>query len=215
MKKIIEFQKDAGLVPDGIIGPNTLGALGKRLGISDVQLANFMGQLHHETGGFKYDTENLNYSVTGLIKTFSYYRNHKGEAWEDGRSLIKKADQETIANKVYWDVNRSRSHWLGNKSWGDGWKYRGRGAIQITGRYNYASFENYVGYDLIEYPERVAKELYWECALWFFEKNKLWTLADKMTVKSMSDLTRSINGGYNGVEDRIRMTRYYYYILSK
>ena len=184
MKKIIEFQKESGLAADGIIGAMTLNALGNRLGLSKIRLSNFMGQLHHETGGFKYDTESLNYSVTGLKKTFSYYRSHPMEAWADGRSLIHKADQETIANKVYWDNNRERSHWLGNKSWGDGWKFRGRGAI------------------------------YWESALWFFEKKSLWKLADSSTIKSITQLTKAINGGLNGIDDRIRMTRYYANLLG-
>lgn len=214
MKKIIEFQKESGLAADGIIGAMTLNALGNRLGLSKIRLSNFMGQLHHETGGFKYDTESLNYSVTGLKKTFSYYRSHPMEAWADGRSLIHKADQETIANKVYWDNNRERSHWLGNKSWGDGWKFRGRGAIQITGRYNYADFQNYVGYDLMLYPDKVATDLYWESALWFFEKKSLWKLADSSTIKSITQLTKAINGGLNGIDDRIRMTRYYANLLG-
>jgi putative chitinase len=214
MKKIKEFQQEYGLVSDGIIGPITLRAMQSKIGVSDVQIANFMGQLHHETGGFKHDTESLNYSATGLISTFSYYRSHKMEAWKDGRTLLHKADQETIANKVYWDVNRSSGYLLGNKLWGDGWKYRGRGAIMITGKYNYRGFNNWIGYGVLENPEIASTELYWESAMWYFEKNKLWGLSEKMTFKSMSDLTRGIQGGLRGLDERIRMTRYYAKMLG-
>lgn len=214
MKKIIEFQREVGLKDDGIIGPMTLNALQSRLNISKVQLANFMGQLHHESNGFKSDTESLNYSVARLINTFFYYNRNKGQAFTDGRRWLHPADQETIANKVYWDVNREKRHWLGNKDWGDGWKFRGRGAIQITGRYNYAQFETYVGYDLMDHPEKVATDLYWECALWYFEKNRLWGISERLTRESIAQLTTAINGGLLGLEERIRMTRYYANILK-
>lgn len=214
MKKIIEFQKSKGLTQDGIIGPKTLEAFKQHLNINSIELANFLGQLYHETGGFKYDTESLNYSVQGLIKTFNYYKRNQVEAWKDGRFLTRSANQVEIANKVYWDVNRDKSHWLGNKIYGDGWKYRGRGAIMITGRYNYAAFENYIGYNILEHPALVSDYLYWESALWFFEKNYLWVLANDNSIKSITELTRRINGGLNGIDERIRMTRYYSRILG-
>ena len=213
MKKIIEFQLSQGLLADGIIGPNTLKAFKSYLDLNEIELANFLGQLHHETGGFKYDTESLNYSVRGLINTFSYYKKNQREAWKDGRFLTRSANQMVIANKVYHDGNRDEKHKLGNKVIGDGWRYRGRGSIMITGRYNYASLQNYIGYDVINNPELVATQFYWESALWFFRVNFLWRLAVQDSVASITELTKNINGGLNGLDERIRMTRYYLRIL--
>lgn len=216
MKKIVEFQAEKGLHPDGIIGRNTLNKFKETLLLSNVQLAHFLGQLHHETGGFKHDTENLNYTVQGLINTFSYYQRNVSEAKSDGRTWYRKANQETIANKVYWDENRSRSHWLGNKNWGDGWKYRGRGAIQLTGYYNYEAFAIWMGdWDILDHPDKVAKEHYWMSAIYFFNQKELWGIAKDVSIKTISEVTKKINGGYNGLQDRIRYTQYYYQLLTK
>lgn len=217
MKKIIEFQKSEGLVPDGLIGINTLNKFKNKLLLSNIQLANFLGQLTHETNGFKSDTESLNYSVNGLINTFGYYRNHRNEAYNDGRIyLIKKANQEVIANKVYWDENRTPSHKLGNKNWGDGWKYRGRGAIQLTGYYNYSRFAIWQGdLDIIDNPDLVASKYYWESAIFFFNSNKLWSKCNDVSINSITSLARAINGGINGLEERIVKTRYYYNLLTR
>ena len=209
MRKIKEFQSDNGLVPDGVIGPNTLNAMKSRWGLSNNRLGNFLGQAHHESAGFTRDTESLNYTPSGLRKTFSYYKKYSAEASSDGRTIFHKADQETIANKVYWDKNRSRVYWLGNKKWGEGWDFRGRGPIQITGRYNYARFENYVGYDIMSCPERLAGDLYWESGLWFFLDNDLWDLAEGDSVSTISKLSIKINGGLNGLDDRIRLSQHY------
>ncbi|WP_291866672.1 peptidoglycan-binding protein [Maribacter sp.] len=211
MRKIVEFQKENGLVPDGIIGKNTLKAFQAQFGVSKIQLAHFLGQLHHETNGFKYDTENLNYSAIGLIKTFSYYRKNKVQAYQDGRTWGHKANQEKIANKVYWDKNRNPSHQLGNTNYGDGWKYRGRGAIQLTGLFNYKKFAKWIkDVTILENPEKVAYSFYFTSAKYFFEENKLWNLANNINRDSIVKITKAINGGLNGIEERIRMTRYYY-----
>ena len=216
MRKIIEFQENEGLAPDGLVGIKTLSKFKERFLLSNIQLANFLGQLHHETGGFKYDTESLNYSVQGLIDTFSYYQKNRNEASNDGRTWFRKANQETIANKVYWDENRSPSHYLGNKKWGDGWKYRGRGAIQLTGYYNYQRFAIWQGdLNIQDNPEEVASKYYWESAIFFFNSNKLWNYCNDISLDSIRRLTRRINGGFNGFEDRAKMTRHYYKILTK
>lgn len=215
MRKIREFQKDNGLDPDGVIGRNTLGAMSLVWGLSGNRLGNFLGQTHHESAGFSKDVESLNYSATGLKNTFAYYKKYSAEANIDGRTLFHKADQETIANKVYWDRNRSATHRLGNKSWGDGWRFRGRGPLQITGRYNYAKLENFVGYDVLQHPERVSDQLYWESGMWFFSENNLWELADGDSINSISKLSVRINGGLNGLDDRIRWTRYYIRLINQ
>lgn len=215
MKKIIEFQESQGLVPDGIIGIKTLLKMkAVFLIFTDIQLANFMGQLHHETSGFTKDTESFNYSVQGLKNTFSFYRRFPNLAWEHGRTWIKKADQEAIANNVYYDGNRDRKYKLGNTSWGDGWKFRGRGAIMVTGKTNYIEFGKYLGVFLVNFPEDVATKYYWKSALWYFDTRKLWGIANSINVKSITELTKRINGGLNGLEDRIKWTKHYYQILQ-
>lgn len=216
MKKIIEFQNNNGLAPDGIIGIKTLSKLREVLKIeTDIQLANFMGQLHHETAGFKYDVESLNYSAEALIKTFSFYKENPVLAFRHGRSGNEAADQEAIANNVYYDGNRGIRFKLGNKTWGDGWKFRGRGSIMVTGKSNYIDFGKYLGVDLVLFPEQVSTKYYWDCGLWYFGKRKLWRLSNSINIKSITELTKRINGGLNGLEDRIKWTKHYYDILNK
>ncbi|AGO47403.1 lysozyme [Cellulophaga phage phi19:1] len=215
MKKIIEFQKENGLVADGVIGKNTMKAFDVILGIRGVQLANFLGQLHVESGGFKYDTESLNYSATALPKIFGYYKSRPLEALVDGRTWLHKANQETIANKVYWDKYRSTGYQLGNKYKDDGWKYIGRGAIQLTGYSNYLAFSKSVNDSMIVItPEIVATKYYWTAAKWFFDKNRLWGLSNSRTVSSITQLTKRINGGSHGLSERIYWTNHYAKILG-
>lgn len=215
MRKIKEFQFSRGLDPDGVIGPITLGALRSKFNLSKEQISNFMGQCHVETGGFEKDTESLNYTCSSLISHFSYYKDHPGEAWKDGRTSSHKADQETIANKVYWDRNRSPKYQLGNPDWGDGWKFRGRGISMTTGGSNYLLLGKFIGSDLWESPELVATEFYWESGIFFYNTNNLWKLASQLTVDSMTRLTKKVNGGTHGLQERMKWTRYYYYLLNK
>ncbi len=215
MKKIKEFQLSQDLTPDGVIGPITLNALRGKLALSKEQLANYLGQLHIETGGFEYDTERLNYSPERLMQIFSYYKNRPGEAYIDGYTTGRPADQETIANKVYWDRNRSKNYKLGNIHWGDGFKYRGRGSIMVTGKFNYGSFGNHVGANLLENPELVASVFFWDSALWYFDKKNLWEIAEEVTIESMTKITKVINGGDNGLAERMQWTRRYLYLQNR
>ena len=178
-------------------------------------MAFFMGHLHHETGGFKRDTESLNYSVQGLISTFSYYRNRPEEAQQDGRTPEKKADQQTIANKVYWDKNRGSRYKLGNTEWGDGWKYRGRGSIQVTGKTNYRDFFFWKGVPEDSAPELLAGVYYWDSGVWYFDKRGIWEHCNEVTEGAIKQTTRMINGGLNGLADRRNKIRYYYELLTK
>ncbi len=214
MIKVREFQKDNDLVADGIIGPNTLKVFQEHLHLSREQLANLLGQLHHETGGFTQDTESLNYSPTGLIKTFSYYRHHKSEAWVDGRTIFQKANQPEIANKVYWDKNRSENYKLGNLNWGDGWKFRGRGSIMTTGFENYSLLSLYLkDYNVINTPDVVAKKYYWKSGTFFFEKNHLWKLSERVNDKNTDRITAVINKGTDSYTERRKQVKRYYDML--
>lgn len=210
MKKIIEFQIKENIHNDGVIGQQTFGQFMSTFELTPIQCAHFLGQLHHETGGFTKDTESLNYSVFGLKNTFSYYKNRPTEAQEDGRTWYKKAEQETIANKVYWDINRSSAFKLGNTEWGHGWLFRGRGAIQLTGQWNYQEFADWKeDQKIVFHPNLVATKYYWDSALWYFEKRNIWRKMEGVDIKHIESVTKAINGGLNGFDDRLKWTRYY------
>ncbi|PXX26303.1 putative chitinase [Thalassospira sp. 11-3] len=215
MIKILQFQKNNGLDPDGVVGPNTLNAFRELYGLSIRQVANLFGQLHHETNGFKQDVESLNYSVERLPVVFKYYRDHPDEAILDGKFSGKQADQQTIANKVYWDKNRSPKFKLGNTQWGDGWKHRGRGAIMVTGKNNHRLLGEYVKDDLVQCPELISNVYYWDSALWYMSANQLWPLADQLTDGSIKQLCKAINAGYHGLDKRRKWTYWYHRILTR
>jgi putative chitinase len=160
-------------------------------GIADtrLRLAHFFAQVLHESGCMRFDMENLNYSSEALLKVFGKYFTTKEEADAYARQ------PEKIANKVY--ANR-----MGNRGElsGDGWKYRGRGLIQLTGRNNYKAFAEWVGDDrIMDEPDLVSSEYAVHSAVFFWDRNNLNKLADKDDVVGV---TRKINGGENGLAHR-------------
>jgi putative chitinase len=206
MVAIIDFQRQNGLKPDGVIGKVTLAKIKQECNISnDVQLAHFVGQCHHETGGFMASVENLNYSAQGLLRTFAKYFPTNALATMYARK------PEMIANRVY--ASRMGN---GNEASGDGWKYRGRGAIQLTGKNNYQAFANYVkDQSIMDNPDLVATKYFFKSADFFFDNNKLWDICrNDISDKTIQALTRRINGGFKGLEDRIVQTKKYYLILT-
>lgn len=167
-----------------------------------LRLAHFLAQCDHESSGFKFTTENLNYSADGLLATFSKYFN-KATALTYARS------PERIANRVY--ANR-----MGNsdESNGDGWKFRGRGYIQLTGRENYSKFNAVVDDDIVINPELVAEKYALLSAAWFWDKHHLNDLADiGSDGETVKKITIVINGGLNGFDDRLKLFKKYYKIL--
>lgn len=214
MKKIIEFQRNNGLKPDGVIGKKTLSKMKEVFSISsDIALAHFVGQLDHETGRFSRDIENLNYSEKRLLQIFrSDFDLNKNKKLdfneiELAKELAGKPIQ--IANFVYANQNGN-----GNEQSGDGWKYRGRGAIMLTGKYNYEQFAKWLKLPSLN-PDLVATTYYWQTALFFFQKNKVWELCTDVSDKTITKVTRIINGGTIGLQDRIEKTKMYYEILTK
>lgn len=147
----------------------------------------FLAQVMHESGGFKFLVENLNYSAKALMATW-------GSRFPDLDTAEKyEHNPEKIANKVY-------SGRMGNIEEGDGWKYRGRGLIQLTGRENYANFGSNVGVDVLSNPDLLATPEYATLSAgWYWNKRNLNDLADKMDVEG---ITKKINGGVNGLADR-------------
>ena len=159
------------------------------------RVAAFLAQCGHESGGWTVFEENLNYSAKGLVGTFKKY--FPTEA--DAKPYERKP--EMIANKIY--ANRMGN---GAPESGDGYKYRGRGPIQLTGRANYTAFAKEMFDDwqnVIENPDWVTadRDFALMSAIWFWNKNKLNVQADSGDIKLM---TKKINGGYIGLEDRIK-----------
>ena len=159
------------------------------------RIAAFLAQCGHESGGWVVFEENLNYSAQGLRKIFGKYFPN------DELALAYQRQPEKIANRIY--ANRMGN---GPEESGDGFKYRGRGPIQLTGKSNYTAFAKDMFDDwenVVENPDWVTydKDFALMSAIWFWNKNKLNHEADIGDIKTM---TRKINGGYIGLEDRIK-----------
>ena len=239
--KLKAWQTANGLTADGIAGPSTLAKLGisesaapaaaipasafkldklkghipetviaqipataAKFGITNtLRLAHFLSQAGHESGGFKAVNENLNYSADGLKRIFpKYFRGNISESYA--------RNPEKIANKVY-----SSRMGNGDEASGDGWKYRGSGFIQLTGKANYAAFDKTVEDDILANPSLVATKYPLASAAWFFNSNKLWAICDKGADRSaVESVTKRVNGGLIGIEDRWKHFQEYYNLLK-
>jgi putative chitinase len=197
---LINLQKKIGVTADGAFGPGTFKAAAAYYKLSPDRAAHFFAQTAHESGNFKAFSENLNYGAKGLRGTFDKYfqTNAIAKAYE--------RQPQRIANRAY--ANRMAN---GDEASGDGWKYRGRGALQLTGKANYSEFAKYVNRpDVMTNPDLVATELAFESALWFFDKNKLWSICDQgINDAAILALTKRINGGTHGLDDRKLKTKKY------
>lgn len=165
----------------------------EKFGIDNLlRLSHFLSQCAHESGNFKFVRENLNYSADGLRKIFPKY-------FPTLEAANKYARQpEKIANKVYG--NRMGN---GDEASGDGFKFRGRGFIQLTGKDNYAAFDKFVDDDIMANPDLVATKYPLTSAAFFFHKNKLWDICDKgHTHDVVLAVTKRVNGGTHGLTDR-------------
>ena len=162
---------------------------------TDLRIAGFMAQCAHESADFTRLEENLNYSEKALNSVFGRYF---GEGKRDAKEYAR--NPEKIANYVYQDEFRSKRGALGNTNDGDGWRFRGRGIKQLTGRNNYTAFGDSIGMSAEEAAEYVATPAgAIESACWFWKTNKLEKYADN---DDNLGLTKKINGGTIGLEDR-------------
>lgn len=193
-----ELQKSLGLKDDGVIGRITTTEFGKKNKLNPIECAHFFGQCDHETAGFTAFVENLNYSAEGLLRTFPKYFNEK-------TAILSARRPEKIANIAY--ANRMGN---GDPASGDGWKYRGRTPIHLTGKDNYEEAAKHFGVDFVGNPD-LALEYGFEIALWYFRKNRIFALCKDLSDKSITAVTKRINGGLNGIEQRIKKTKRYYY----
>jgi len=167
-----------------------------RAGIeSDHDVALFLAQAGHESASFRELEESLNYGEEALEKLFGRHRISLVQAGRFGRNAAHPADEEALGNLLYGGIWGERN--LGNTQPGDGYRYRGRGIFQLTGRANYTACSRALGVDLLRQPERLsdAPEIAVASAVWF------WT--ERVTGGDIKTTTREINGGYHGLADRV------------
>ena len=199
----MNLDKLKGHIPDVVIAqlPDTITKFELN---TPLRLAHFLAQAGHESGGFKALNENLNYGAKGLVTTFKKYF-----PTED---LAKQYERkpEKIANRVYGGRMGN-----GEEITGEGYKFRGRGYIQLTGKDNYKAFDAVVTESIIDNPDLVATKYPLLSAAWFFYKNGLHKLADGgATDAVVTSITKRVNGGTIGLPDRIKHFKEYYTALS-
>jgi putative chitinase len=199
------LQTKIGVTADGAFGPGTLKAAMAYYKMTPERAAHFFAQTAHESGNFKAFSENLNYGAAGLTGIFKKYFPTTEKA------LLYERKPEKIANLVYG--NRMGN---GDEASGDGFKFRGRGALQLTGKDNYKVFSEYLkNPEIMTNPDLVATEFAFESAIFFFDRNKLWDICDKGVNKdTILALTKRINGGTHGLADREEKTLKYYGFLK-
>lgn len=190
-----------GHVPDIVMAqiPDTIAKFNINTAL---RLSHFLAQCAHESGNFKLVHENLNYSAKSLKSVFGRYFP------TDDKALLYEKKPEKIANLVYG--NRMGN---GAESSGDGWKYRGRGYIQLTGKQNYEAFDKLVTENILENPDLVATKYPLLSAAWFFQR--CLPKCDKgSTDAAITEVTRCVNGGTIGLVDRIKYFKKYYAVLT-
>ena len=195
------LQTKIGVNPDGVFGLGTLKSAMAFYKMNPFRAAHFFAQTAHETGNFKAFSENLFYSASGLVSVFPKYFKSLDEA------KPYEKQPEKIANKVYG--NRMGN---GDEASGQGFNFRGRGALQLTGKSNYEAFSKFLNKpEILTNPDLVANDYSFESALYFFEKNGLWAICDKgVNDDTILALTKKINGGTNGLDHRKELTKKYY-----
>ena len=198
----LNIDKLKGHIPDAVIAqiPETAAKFNIT---NNLRLAHFLAQCGHESGGFKATQENLNYSADGLKKIFpKYFPGNIAESYA--------RNPEKIASKVYGGRMGN-----GGEETKEGYKFRGRGYIQLTGKENYTSFTKSIGEDTVANPDLVATKYALASAGWFFSKNGLNAIADKgADDATVTAVTKRVNGGTIGLPDRIKHFKEYYHLLA-
>lgn len=198
------FKLDAlkGHVPDSVIAqiPDTAAKFGIT---TPLRLAHFLAQCGHESGGFKAVSENLNYSADGLKKIFpKYFPGTLNESYA--------RQPEKIASRVYGGRMGN-----GDEASKEGFKFRGRGYIQLTGKANYSKFDAFVADDILANPDLVATKYPLMSAAFFFNSNGLWSICDKGSDDAtVTAVTKRVNGGTIGLADRIKHFKEFWALLK-
>jgi len=233
-----KWQSDNNLTPDGVVGPkgwevllskteskpsapnstfyaplkghipdkvfNELPMVVEKFNINTpLRMAHFLAQCAHESGNFKHVTENLNYSAQGLKTTFAKY-------FPGNLSELYERNPQKIANRVY--ANRMGN---GPEASAEGFKFRGQGFLQLTGKDNFLLFNHFVPENVLDNPQLVAEKYPLLSAGWFFHVNNLNTISDRGKGDDVVTLvTRRVNGGTNGLQDRIKHFKEYMNLLE-
>jgi putative chitinase len=198
----LKIDKLKGHIPDSVIAqiPETAAKFNIT---TNLRLAHFLAQCSHESVNFKAVSENLNYSADGLKKIFpKYFPGNIAESYA--------RNPEKIASKVYGSRMGN-----GDETTKEGFKFRGRGYIQLTGKQNYTNFAKFIGEDTVSNPDLVATKYPLASAAFFFDTNKLWSICDKgADDATVTAVTKRVNGGTIGLNDRIKHFNEYYKLLS-
>lgn len=201
--EVLNTHKLQGAIPDEVI--SQLDQIATQFGIiNNIRLAHFLGQCSNESGNFRVVDENLNYDAVRLVQVFPYYFNNT-------TAPAYAHQPEKIANKVYGSRMGN-----GPESSGEGWKYRGRGYIQLTGKDNYKAFSTFIGEDCISNPDAVMTKHPLASAAFYFNSNHLWTICDKgCDDNAILAVTKAVNGGTIGLPNRIVQTKKFWTLLAK
>jgi putative chitinase len=198
----LNIEKLKGHLPDSVIAqiPDTAAKFNIT---NNLRLAHFLAQCAHESGNFKAVSENLNYSADGLKKIFpKYFPGNLAESYA--------RQPEKIAAKVYGGRMGN-----GDESTKEGYKFRGRGYLQTTGKENYKKLAQFLGVDLLSNPDLVATTYPLASAAFFFDSNKLWSICDLgATDEVVGKVCKRVNGGSIGLPDRIKHFKEYYNLLK-
>jgi len=199
---MITIDKLKGHVPDSVLAqiPDTA----EKFEItSNLRLAHFLSQCAHESGNFTVTSENLNYSAKGLLGVFPKY-------FPGNLSELYARQPERIASRVY--ASRMGN---GDEASRDGWTFRGRGYIQLTGKNNYVNFTKFIGEDCVANPDLVATKYPLASAAYFFQSTGLWLVCDKGSDDAaVTAATKRVNGGILGLADRLQHFHDYWALLS-
>ena len=199
----MDISKLKGHVPDAVIAqiPEVMDKFQIN---TPLRLCHFLAQCGHESGNFKAVNENLNYGAKGLRGVFPKYFPTDALAAEYERK------PEKIANKIYGGRMGN-----GPEASGEGYKFRGRGYIQLTGKDNYSAFDKAVPENILETPDLVATKYPLLSAAWFWNSRGLNALADKgATDAEVTAITKKVNGGTIGLPDRIKHFKEFYALLK-
>lgn len=198
----LDISKLKGHIPDSVMVqlPETI----KKFNITNnLRLSHFLSQCAHESGNFKAVSENLNYSSDGLKRIFpKYFPGNLSESYA--------RQPEKIASRVYGGRMGN-----GDENTKEGYKFRGRGYIQLTGKNNYTKFSEFIGENCVSNPDLVANKYPLASAAFFFDVNKLWNICDLgSSDEIVKKVTKRVNGGDNGLTDRIKHFKEYYNLLK-
>jgi putative chitinase len=199
----LKLENLRGHIPDTVIAQ--IPDVAEKFQINTpLRLAHFLAQCGHESGGFRATQENLNYSAKGLLGIFKKYFPTQELAEQYQRK------PEMIASRVYGGRMGN-----GTEPTKEGYKFRGRGYIQLTGKDNYTAFGKAINEDMTANPDKVATHYPLLSAAWFFSKNGLHKIADTGSSDTVvTQITKRVNGGTIGLADRIKHFKEYYHLLA-